>query len=148
MELSNHDQQLQHIHNKMNEMNYLQVVRCIEMRPSISLLLKDYLLSDKMRRVHNEIICPFYGGQASIKSSALDRIKTVVAEANIPDINTGMPIAGVRGGVNLQPGPKTNPTYQCVGCNQEYIQANININLIIKHLHGSSNIAKLVKQVI
>ena len=145
MGLSNCDQQLRHVYGKINDMNLPQVACCIEIRSSINLLLKDYLLSTDMKCMHNEIVCPFCGGQASIKFSILDRITTMSAGTNIPDIGAGTLGVGVQGRVSLQPGSKTNPTYQCVGCNQEYMQANIDINLIINHLHGSRNIAELVR---
>ena len=143
--LSNCEQRLQHTHSKMNEINPPWVACCVEMRPATSLLFKAYLLSANMRYVPNEVICPFCGGQATIKTSTLDRIETMSAGANIPDIGTGMPGAGVQGGISLRPSPKTNPTYQCAGCNQEYILANIDINLIINHLHGSNSAAGLVR---
>lgn len=103
-----------------------------------------YVLPHGMSHVLNRNKCPFCGGQPIQRQSFLDRIEKVTAGVKVPDPTTGMPVVGLDGTADLTPMTRQN-TYQCNGCNQEFVWADIDMNLIIKHLSGTENIPLLVR---
>lgn len=102
-----------------------------------------YVLPDNMSHVFNKNECPFCGGQPIQSQSLLDRIDRATVGANLLEPSTGAPAVGIGGAATLK--PTTRHDYRCNGCNQEFVWADIDMNLIIKHLSGTENIPLLVK---
>jgi len=88
--------------------------------------------------VENPNECPFCGGVPIKKHPYSDRIKKVGGGGGISE-------GSVQGNVELEPNPQKEEYYLCNGCNQRYVLASIDINLILSHIDGKENIAKLIK---
>jgi len=82
-------------------------------------------------------ICPFCGGKPIKKNPLLDRITKVRAGGGASQVSA-------HGSVEMNANPQKEEYYLCNGCNQKYVWAPIDIDLIIKHLDAEENIAKLI----
>ncbi len=47
--------------------------------------------------------------------------------------------------IDIDPNPEKEEYFLCDGCNQKYVWANIDINLILEYVEGGENIPKLIK---
>lgn len=86
----------------------------------------------------NEKECPFCGGNPIKKIPYSDRIKSAKIGAGAFEISG-------EGSIDMDPNPQQEEYYLCNGCNQKYVWADIDINLILEHLEGGENIPKLIK---
>jgi len=108
-----------------------------------SLKITDPLFTSKSSKIVilylvDENICPFCGGKPIKKNPYSDRIKSAKIGAGAFEVSG-------EGSVNMDPNPQKEEYYLCNGCNQQYVWAEIDINLIIEHLQGGENIPKLIK---
>lgn len=86
----------------------------------------------------NKNECPFCGATPIKKNPYSDRIKSIGG-------GVGTSIISGQGKINVEPNPEKEEYYLCNGCNQKYVWADIDINLILEHLKGGESIPKLVK---
>jgi len=71
--------------------------------------------------------CPFCGGKPIRKLPYSDRVK----KANT---SLGITEASVNSGIEIDPNPDAEPHYKCNGCNRKYVDATMDINIIINNL--------------
>jgi hypothetical protein len=88
--------------------------------------------------LYNHDDCPFCGAQPIKKNPYSDRIKKLGIGADALEM-------GGKGEIELAPNPQKEEYYLCNGCNQKYVWADIDINLIIEHLDGVNSIPKKIK---
>jgi hypothetical protein len=68
--------------------------------------------------------CPFCGGTPRRKGPKSERVSKVASKVGVQDISAGVKL-------EFQPGSSKEDYFYCSGCNQEYIWALIDINLIL-----------------
>ncbi|MCV0409360.1 hypothetical protein [Nitrosopumilus sp.] len=88
--------------------------------------------------MENHDVCPFCGGKPIKKNPYSDRVKKAGIGAGALEVSGS-------GNVEMDPNPEKEEYFLCNGCNQKYVWADIDINLILKHLKGEENIPKLIK---
>lgn len=88
--------------------------------------------------VYNREECPFCGGKPIKKNPYSDRIKSAKVGGGALEVSG-------EGGIEIAPNPQKEEYYLCNGCNQQYVWADIDINLILEHLDGLENIPKLIR---
>lgn len=110
--------------------------------PYADLSINSYLLlmnrRYKLKKMFNKEECPFCGGVPIKKQPYLTRIKRVGAGAGVLGTSA-------QGNIQVRSNPEKEEYYLCNGCNQEYVWADIGIDLILPHLDGNENIAALLR---
>lgn len=81
--------------------------------------------------------CPFCGAEPVKKIPYGDRIKRIGGSGKVSGISA-------EGNLELTPNPKRQEYLMCNGCDQKYVWASLDINLILNHLNAGENIAMLV----
>ena len=91
----------------------------------------------KSKKMSNKDECPCCGGNPIRKYPYSDRVESA-------GIGGGVAGASAKGEIQIRSNPQKEEYYQCNGCNQTYVWADINIDLILPHLEGGENIPKLL----
>lgn len=87
---------------------------------------------------YNRHECPFCGSTPIKKHPYSDRIKSAKVGGGAMEVS-------VKGGIEIEPNPQKEEYYLCNGCNQQYVWADIDIELILQHLDGLENVPKLIR---
>lgn len=88
--------------------------------------------------MQNHDQCPFCGGKPIKKISYSNQVKKIGIGVNAFDVSGSA-------NVEMKANQKKEEYFLCNGCDQEYIWADIDIDLILKHLKCEKNISKLIK---
>ncbi|MDE1769376.1 MAG: hypothetical protein KGI28_02325 [Thaumarchaeota archaeon] len=74
--------------------------------------------------------CPFCGANSIKKLPISDRVKKIGGGAS----GAAGPTSGSGSGtIELEPNPDKEPHYKCNGCNKKYVDASLDINIIINN---------------
>lgn len=71
--------------------------------------------------------CPFCSGKPIKKLPYSDKIKSVEGGLGVAE-------GSGKASIELEPNPEREPYYKCNGCNRKYVDATMDINIIINNL--------------